>query len=128
VAQGVWSSVLVATGSYRALFTRVVYTEWIFFALMALSLLWLRRRRDYAPAYRAWGFPVTPLVFAAASAVIVVTQLVSEPRDGAIGLALVLVGLPVYVLWARGGRLVGDEYSSTDDTDGTDRNSDQVLA
>ena len=43
VAQAVWSSVLVATGSYRALFTRVVYTEWIFFGLMAASLLWLRR-------------------------------------------------------------------------------------
>jgi basic amino acid/polyamine antiporter, APA family len=30
--QAVWSCVLVATGTYRALFTRVVYTEWLFFA------------------------------------------------------------------------------------------------
>ena len=102
VAQAVWSSVLVATGSYRALFTRVVYTEWIFFALMALSLLWLRRRPDYRPAYRAWGWSITPIVFAAASFVIVVVQLASDPVNGAIGLLMVLIGLPVYWIWGRG--------------------------
>jgi APA family basic amino acid/polyamine antiporter len=101
VAQAVWSSVLVATGSYRALFTRVVYTEWIFFGLMAVSLLWLRARPGYVPAYRMWGWPVTPVVFAAASFVIVVMQLIDQPRDGAIGLSLVLVGLPVYWIWGR---------------------------
>jgi APA family basic amino acid/polyamine antiporter len=101
VAQAVWSSVLVATGSYRALFTRVVYTEWIFFGLMAASLVWLRRRPGYAPAYRMWGWPITPILFAAASAAIVVVQLVSEPRDGVIGLLLVLAGLPVYWIWGR---------------------------
>src|SRR5262245_40937679 len=36
VLQAIWASVLVATGSYRALFTRVIYTEWIFFALLAV--------------------------------------------------------------------------------------------
>ena len=35
VAQAVWASVLAATGAYRELFTRVIYTEWLFFALMA---------------------------------------------------------------------------------------------
>ena len=101
VAQAAWSGVLVATGSYRALFTRVVYTEWIFFALMAASLFWLRRRADYAPAYRAWGYPVAPALFVAASAAIVVTQLAAEPADSAVGLLLVLAGLPVYLLWLR---------------------------
>jgi APA family basic amino acid/polyamine antiporter len=101
VAQAVWSSVLVATGSYRALFTRVVYTEWIFFALMAASLFWLRRRADYAPAYRAWGYPVAPALFVAASAAIVVMQLATEPVDSALGLLLVLAGLPVYLVWLR---------------------------
>jgi APA family basic amino acid/polyamine antiporter len=102
VAQAVWASVLAATGSYRALFTRVVYTEWIFFALMAASLFWLRRRPGYAPAYRAWGYPVTPALFVAASAAIVVTQLAAEPVDSALGLLLVLAGLPVYLFVLRG--------------------------
>ena len=56
--QAVWSSVLVLTGSYRALFTRVIYTEWIFFALLALGVVLLRRRPGYQPA---WRMPLVPL-------------------------------------------------------------------
>ena len=39
VLQAIWSSVLVATGTFRQLFTRVIYTEWIFFGLMAVGTL-----------------------------------------------------------------------------------------
>jgi len=99
--QGAWSCALVATGTYRALFTRVVYTEWIFFGLLAAGLILLRRRADYAPAYRIWGYPVLPAVFALSSWAIVVNQVVSEPRDSAIGLGLVLLGLPIYYIWLR---------------------------
>jgi APA family basic amino acid/polyamine antiporter len=101
VAQAVWSSVLVLTGTYQALFTRVVYTEWIFFGLMAAGLFLLRRRPGYAPRYTVWGFPLVPAVFVLSTAVIVGNQLISEPGASALGLALVLVGLPVYYIWLR---------------------------
>src|SRR5437667_774133 len=42
--QAAWSAVLIALWSYRALFTQVVYTEWIFFAAVAIGLVRLRRR------------------------------------------------------------------------------------
>jgi len=96
--QAVWASVLVATGTYRALFTRVVYTEWIFFGLMAAGIFVLRRRAGYAPAYRAWGYPILPLLFIGATAVIVVSQLAADPIESATGLLIVLAGLPVYYL------------------------------
>jgi APA family basic amino acid/polyamine antiporter len=96
--QAVWACVLVATGTYRALFTRVVYTEWIFFGLMAAGIFILRRRPGYAPAYRAWGYPVLPLVFIVSTAVIVFNQLAADPKESVIGLAIVLAGLPVYYL------------------------------
>ncbi|HXD50140.1 MAG TPA: amino acid permease [Gemmatimonadaceae bacterium] len=101
VLQGVWAIVLVSTGTYRALFTRVVYTEWIFFALMAVGLMRLRRRPTYAPAYRVWGYPGVPIVFAACSTYIVANQLVTDPASSRIGLLFVLAGLPVYYLWLR---------------------------
>ena len=44
VLQAVWAAVLVLTGTYRELFTRVIYTEWIFFALLAVGVVLLRRR------------------------------------------------------------------------------------
>ncbi|MBI4544197.1 MAG: amino acid permease [Gemmatimonadetes bacterium] len=99
--QAAWASVLVATGTYRALFTRVVYTEWIFFALMTAGIFLLRRRSGYSPATRMWGHPFTALLFVAASSVIVLNQLVSDPRESAAGLLLVLVGAPVYAWWTR---------------------------
>ena len=96
--QAVWACVLVGTGTYRALFTRVVYTEWIFFGLMAAGVFILRRRAGYAPAYRAWGYPVLPLVFIVSTAVIVFNQLAADPVESATGLLIVLAGLPVYYL------------------------------
>jgi basic amino acid/polyamine antiporter, APA family len=98
VAQGAWACVLAWTGAYRQLFTRVVYTEWLFFALMAAGLFLLRRRAGYRPSYRTWGFPVVPIVFIAASLFIVIHQLIADPREALVGLALVGIGVPVYYL------------------------------
>ena len=66
VVQAVWASVLAATNTYGALFSRVIYTEWIFFAAMAAGLMLLRRRPDYRPLSAIWGYPVVPIVFIAA--------------------------------------------------------------
>jgi APA family basic amino acid/polyamine antiporter len=100
-AQAVWASVLVATGTYRDLFTRVIYTEWIFFALMAIGLFVARRRPGYAPAYRVPGYPVTPAVFAAVAGAIAINRLLSDPVNGIVGLLLVVAGLPIYFLGKR---------------------------
>jgi len=104
VLQAIWASVLAGTGTYRTLFTRVIFTEWIFFALMAGGIFLLRRRADYRPAYRVWGFPWVPAVFVAASAAIVINRLFSEPRDSLAGLALVALGVPAYYFGVRRDR------------------------
>jgi basic amino acid/polyamine antiporter, APA family len=101
--QGVWSSVLVWTGTYRALFTRVIYTEWIFFALLALGVVLLRRRPGYQPAWRMPLVPLAPVVFIAASAAIVINQIAADPLQAAMGLGIVATGFPAYYLWARRG-------------------------
>ncbi len=105
VAQAVWASFLVATGAYRQLFTRVIYTEWIFFALMAAGLFVLRRRSDYNPPYRTWGYPIVPLVFIASSLAIVVNQIARDPVEALIGLGIVALGAPIYYFWHANRRL-----------------------
>ena len=101
LVQALWASVLVVTGTYRALFTRVVYTEWIFFGLMALGVFIIRRRDDVRREYSMWGYPWVPIVFACSAFAIVINQVLADPVDSSIGLGLVLVGLPVYYLWSR---------------------------
>ena len=97
-AQAAWASVLAATGVYRQLVTRVIYTEWLFFALMAAGLFALRRRRDYRAEYRTWGYPIVPAVFIAVSLAIVINQFIVAPREAAVGLGLVALGAPVYYM------------------------------
>jgi APA family basic amino acid/polyamine antiporter len=101
LVQAVWSSVLIASGTYRALFTRVVFTEWIFFGLLALGLVILRRRPGFAGSYKIWGYPIVPVLFAAASFAIVINQIVSDPKESLIGLSMVAAGLPVYYFWVN---------------------------
>ncbi len=88
VLQAIWSCILVATGTYRALFTRVIYTEWLFFALMAIGLMRLRRRFAFVPA-----------VFAIAAVVVAVIQIAADPVQAGTGLLIVVLGLPVYYYW-----------------------------
>jgi basic amino acid/polyamine antiporter, APA family len=99
--QAIWSSVLVLTGTYGVIVSRVVYTEWIFFGALALGTMRLRAGAGYAPAFRAAGFPVVPVLFAAICLAIVVNQIITDPRNSLFGLGLVLAGLPVYVIWRR---------------------------
>jgi basic amino acid/polyamine antiporter, APA family len=101
VLQAVWASVLALSNTYGVLFSRVVYTEWIFFAAMGAGLIRLRRRAGYQPAWRMPGYPTIPAIFIAAAATIAVVELTASPVDGAIGLAVVLAGLPVYRVWVR---------------------------
>ena len=96
--QAIWAALLAATNSYEAMFKRVIYTEWIFFAAMAAGLMLLRRRPDYQPEYRILGYPLVPIVFIVASLVIVANQVAAVPKDSAIGLGIVLIGVPVYAL------------------------------
>jgi len=99
--QAAWSCVLVATGTYRALFTRVIYTEWLLFALMTVGLFRLRRRPGYAPVYGVWGYPAVPLAFMVAAVIVAVVQIAADPLQAATGLLLVVLGLPIYYFWAR---------------------------
>ena len=101
LAQGIWSCVLVATNSYRQLFTRVVYSEWIFFALLAIGFLLLRQRGKLQPRYLRGALLILPAVFIIASLGIVWSQVSADPRGSAMGIGLLLIGLPVYFIWSR---------------------------
>jgi APA family basic amino acid/polyamine antiporter len=99
--QAFWASVLVWTGSYRELFTRVIYTEWIFFAMLAFGVVLMRKRPDYRPAWRMPLVPLAPIGFVIISALIVVNQIRVDWQRAAVGLAIVASGIPAYYVWIR---------------------------
>ena len=97
--QAAWTCALVMTDTYRGLFMRVVFTEWIFFGLLAVAVIVLRRRPGYDPPFRMAWAPWLPLAFALSCAAIIVNQIAADPLNSLIGLAAVAAGLPVYYLW-----------------------------
>jgi APA family basic amino acid/polyamine antiporter len=98
--QAIWAAVLIWTGTYRQLFTRVIYTEWIFFGAMALGLIVLRRR-GAEPDYLVPIYPALPIVFAASAFAVAVHEVLADPAGSLQGLGLVALGAPVFYIWTR---------------------------
>ena len=102
VAQAVWSIVLLLSGTYETLADYAMFALWIFYGLMILGVIWLRRTQPDLPRpYKMWGYPVTPLLFLAVTAYFIVNTLVERPRPSLAGLALIATGFPVYFLWRK---------------------------
>jgi APA family basic amino acid/polyamine antiporter len=104
VVQGIVAVALTLTGSYVQLATYVVFVSFLFYGLSALAVLVLRRTEPGLPRpYRTWGYPVTPVVFIGFALYLVADTILQTPRESAVGAGLVLLGLPAYWYWRRGG-------------------------
>lgn len=101
-AQGAWASLLVLTGRFEQLVEYTGFSIVLFAGIAVASLFVLRRRHPDEPRpFRAWGYPVAPFVFAAASALIVVNALWRSPVTSGAGVLVILAGLPVYAFMRR---------------------------
>jgi APA family basic amino acid/polyamine antiporter len=104
VLQGGWASLLVFSGTYSELLDYVIFAALLFYVLTVTGLFVLRRKRPGAERpYRALGYPVLPAVYVVLCAAIMLDLLVVKPEYTWPGLILVCTGIPVYLLWRRGG-------------------------
>ena len=105
VSLAVWSAVLALSGTFEQLLTYVVFAGWIFYGLGALAVFPLRKGVAAADRpYSTPGYPVTPLLFAASAAMLVLNTMRERPTQAFAGLGVVLLGTPVFYLWrARSG-------------------------
>ena len=100
VTSCIWSALLALTGTFEQLLTYVVFVGWIFYALGAAAVIALRIKLPDAPRpFRVPGYPVTPILFVLAAAAIVINTIVSQPVQAAIGIGMVLLGAPAYLIW-----------------------------
>ena len=102
VVQGVWACVLATSGSYERLFSYVIFAAWIFYGLAVMGVVVLRRKAPDLPRpYKMWGYPATPLAFAAVAFWFVINTIITTPVSSLIGLSIVAAGVPVYYIWRR---------------------------
>ena len=100
--QSGWAALLALSGSYELLFSFVMFGAWLFYGLTVLGVVVLRRRQPDLPRpYRMWGYPVTPLLFAATSFWLVWNTLFTAPLPSMAGVGIMASGVPVYYWWRR---------------------------
>jgi len=98
-AQGVWSSVLVLSGTFSQLASYTGFAIVLFAGIAVAGLFVLRWREPDAPRpFRAWGYPLAPALFTAMSAAMVVNAVWRDPGPSAAGLVVIGCGVPIYFL------------------------------
>ncbi|MDQ5837468.1 MAG: APC family permease, partial [Acidobacteriota bacterium] len=120
VIQGIWAALLVlprvvtgtdkATGQptygslYNDLLTYVISAALIFYILTIAGVIRLRQTRPEAERpYRAFGYPVVPVLYILGAAVILFVLFIYQTAQTWPGLIIVLTGIPVYFIWRKVG-------------------------
>jgi APA family basic amino acid/polyamine antiporter len=100
--QGIWASVLVLSGTFDQLTDMIIFAVFIFYGATSLGVFILRRRmRDAYRPYKVWGYPIVPAVFILFCIGLFINTIVTRPREAAIGMILILAGIPVYFFMQR---------------------------
>ena len=102
IVQGVWACILTASGRYDQLYTYVVFVSWLFYAMSCGAVIVLRHKAPNMPRpYKTWGYPVVPVIFILFAIWLMLNTIVEAPRDAAIGVGIMLSGLPIYFYWKK---------------------------
>jgi APA family basic amino acid/polyamine antiporter len=115
VAQGIWTAVLtlprtVTTNAathevgygnvYTQLLEYIVSADLLFYLLMIVALIILRRKKPSAERpYRTWGYPLVPLSSILLAGLLIIDLAFLAPATAGMGILIVLTGVPVYFLW-----------------------------
>ncbi len=100
VWQGIWSSLLCLSGTYQDLFEYVVFALVIFWAATGLAVIILRSKRPETPRpYKAWGYPVLPILFVLINLGVFLNTIWAQPRKSLIGLIILVAGIPAFLYW-----------------------------
>ena len=116
VVQGIWSVLLLFSGTFDTLTDTLIFVSWVFYAAGAYGVFVLRRQQPATPRpYKVPGYPYVPWIFIAFSAVYLIFTIYNDivgyqaavaagkPAiiNSAFGLVLVLIGTPIYWFYRR---------------------------
>ncbi len=100
VAQAIWSSLLIMTGSYETLFSYSILSAWFFYAL-SVAAVWVLRKKlpDLPRPYRMWGYPYTLILFLIVSVWFMADALITQTKPSLMAIAIAAAGVPFYFIW-----------------------------
>lgn len=95
----VWGMILVLSGTFDMLTDMIIFSEFLFYALLAVGLIKMKRKgiiKEKIPFY-----PWAPLLFIVVAIALLVNTFMSQPRLSLIGVGLMLIGIPFYFYFNR---------------------------
>ncbi len=105
--QGVWTSILVISGSFDMLTDMLIFVSWFFYGMSALGVFVLRRSMpERERPYKVWGYPVVPAIFVGFSFFFLLATLMNDiflyqsgkstMINSLLGVLLTAMGIPLY--------------------------------
>lgn len=99
---GAMAALLALSGTYEELYSLFVFAAWIFFALTAIALIRLSvKEPTLLRPCRAWGYPLSPLIFLIAAVALTVNLWMVRPMRSTLGLLVILGGIPFFYRWRK---------------------------
>jgi basic amino acid/polyamine antiporter, APA family len=104
IYQSAWACLLVLSGTFDQLTDMIIFAVFIYYGATTLGVFILRRRMPDAPRpYKVWGYPLIPALVIIFCLCLLFNTIYSRPREAAIGAALMLTGVPMYIWFTRPG-------------------------
>jgi basic amino acid/polyamine antiporter, APA family len=98
-AQCVMACLLCLSGTYGKLLDMISFVVVLFYALTIAGIFKLRKDRpDAERPYKAFGYPVLPIIYIILALVFCVFLIKMSPLYAGIGLGIVLAGIPIYFI------------------------------
>jgi basic amino acid/polyamine antiporter, APA family len=111
---GVWTSVLIISGSFDMLADMFTFVSWIAYLMGAVGIFILRKKMPDAPRpYKVWGYPLVPIVFILFASFYVVSTVWNDINNyvigkapvinSVLGLAITALGIPLFWYFNKRG-------------------------
>ena len=105
IVQGIWACLLAISGSFDTLTDYVIFGSWLFYALVTASVFVFRRKfPDAERPYKAFGYPVVPILFLLVAGWLLINTMWTNPFQAFAGIFLIALGLPVYYYLGRSNK------------------------
>ena len=114
--QCVWACLLVLSGTFDQLTDMIIFAVFIYYGATTLGVFILRRKMPDAPRpYKVWGYPIVPAIVVLFCLCLVFNTIFSRPREAAIGVVLMLTGVPMYYWFKKQNFIVAPEPTAPPD-------------
>lgn len=102
VIQGLIAIAFAFTNSFDQLTDYVVFSAWLFYTMCTLGVIIERRKGKALPnLYKVPFYPITPVLFILTSLWLLVSSVLSLPKESIIGALIIGSGYPVFIYFRK---------------------------